>query len=36
MLGEPCLTNNVFSGFSVIRFSENIDFLCVYMIFIAI
>lgn len=26
-LGEPCLANSVFWGFSVVRFSEKIDFL---------
>ena len=27
-LGEPCLTDDVFSRFSVITFSENIDLIC--------
>ena len=35
-LGEPCVANGLFSGFSVIIFSENIDFLCSFKIFVAI
>lgn len=34
-LGEPWVTDGVFSGFSVIIFSQNIDFLCVFRIFVA-
>ena len=34
-LGEPCVTGGIFSGFSVIIFSENIDFLCSFKIFVA-
>ena len=35
-LGEPYVANGVFSGFSVILFSKNINFLCVFKIFVAI
>lgn len=34
-LGEPCVTDGVFSSFSVIIFSKNIDFLCIFRIFVA-
>lgn len=34
-LGELCLTDGVFSEFSVIIFSESIDFLCSFKIFVA-
>ena len=34
-LGKPCLTDGVFSRFSVIISFENIDFLCIFRIFVA-
>lgn len=34
-LGEPYVVKGVFSGFIVIIFSENNDFLCVFKIFVA-
>lgn len=34
-LREPYVADGVFSGFSVIIFSENIDFLCGFRIFVA-
>ena len=34
-LGEPCVTNGAFSGFSTIIFSESIVFLCSFKIFVA-